>query len=117
MFCNYSTAAKEPPNDKDPVSPIKILAGGALYQRKPRQDPTIDPQKIESSPTLGIYCSCKYSEKIVFPTTYDIKVNDRATNITGTVAKPSNPSVKFTALEDPIITNKANGIKKSHLPY
>ena len=53
----------------------------------------------------------------MFPTTYDIKVNDRATNITGTVAKPSNPSVKFTALEDPIITNKANGIKKSHLPY
>ena len=31
-------------------SPIKILAGGALYQRKPRQDPTIDPQNIESSP-------------------------------------------------------------------
>ena len=32
--------------------------------------------------------------------------------MTGTVAKPSNPSVKLTALEDPIITNNANGIKK-----
>ena len=44
-----------------------------------------------------------------------MKVNDRATNITGTVAKPSNPSVKFTAFEAPIITNKPKGIKK--YPY
>ena len=64
-----ATAAKEPPKDKDPVSPIKIFAGGALYQRKPRQDPTIAPQKIAASPTPGIYWICKYSEKIIFPTT------------------------------------------------
>ena len=49
----------------------------------------------------------------MFPTTYEIKVNDSATNITGTVARPSRPSVKFTALDAPIITNKPNGIKKS----
>ena len=49
----------------------------------------------------------------MLPTTYDINVNDKATNITGTVAKPSNPSVKFTALDAPIITNNPNGIKKS----
>ena len=48
-------AANEPPNESDPVSPIKIFAGGALYQRKPKQAPTIEPQKIESSPTEGIY--------------------------------------------------------------
>ena len=53
----------------------------------------------------------------MLPTTYEIKVKDNATNITGTVAKPSNPSVKFTALEEPIITNNAKGIKKIHLPY
>ena len=41
-------AANEPPNDNDPVSPIKILAGGALYHRKPKQAPTIEPQKIDS---------------------------------------------------------------------
>ena len=41
-----------------------------------------------------------------------MKVKDSATSITGTVAKPSKPSVKFTALDDPIITNNANGIKK-----
>ena len=55
--------------EREPVSPIKIFAGGALYQRKPRQEPTIEPQKIESSPTSGIYCIWRYSEKIVFPTT------------------------------------------------
>ena len=34
-----------------------------------------------------------------------------ATNITGTVANPSRPSVRFTALDDPIITNAEKGIK------
>ena len=48
-------AAKDPPKESDPVSPIKIFAGGALYQRKPKQDPTMEPQKIDSSPTSGIY--------------------------------------------------------------
>ena len=64
-----ATAAKEPPSDKEPVSPINILAGGALYQRNPRHEPTMEPQKIDSSPTSGIYCSFKYSAKIVLPTT------------------------------------------------
>ena len=40
-----------------------------------------------------------------------MRVNDRATNITGTVAKPSNPSVKLTALEDPTIINTEKGMK------
>ena len=34
-----------------------------------------------------------------------------ATNITGTVANPSSPSVKFTAFDDPTIINTENGIK------
>ena len=40
-----------------------------------------------------------------------IKEKDNATNITGTVAKPSKPSVKLTAFEEPIITKIPNGIK------
>ena len=44
------TAPKEPPKDKDPVSPIKIFAGGALNHKKPKQEPMIAPQKIETSP-------------------------------------------------------------------
>ena len=54
LFAIMLTAPKDPPKDKDPVSPIKILAGGALYHKKPKQAPTIDPQNIEASPTLGI---------------------------------------------------------------
>ena len=68
-----------------------------------KQDPTIDPQKIDSSPTIKYIVSWRYSEKIVFPTTYEIKVNDKATSITGTVAKPSNTKTKLTALDAPII--------------
>ena len=40
-----------------------------------------------------------------------MNVKDSATSMIGTVAKPSSPSVKLTAFEDPIITNKPNGIK------
>ena len=54
-FTIIATEAIEPPKDKEPVSPINIFAGGALYQRKPKHDPTIDPQKIDNSPTFGIY--------------------------------------------------------------
>ena len=68
--------------------------------------------KYDKNPILsGIYCICKYSEKIVLPTTYEINVNERATSITGTVAKPSRPSVRFTAFEEPTIIKRANGIK------
>ena len=38
-------------------------------------------------------------------------MKDNATNIIGTVAKPSSPSVKLTALDEPIITNNPKGIK------
>ena len=34
-----------------------------------------------------------------------------ATKITGTVAKPSSPSVRLTAFEEPTITKAAKGIK------
>ena len=68
-FAIIAMEAREPPKDKDPVSPIKIFAGGALNHKKPKHDPTIEPQKIDSSPTFGIYCNWRYSEKIVFPTT------------------------------------------------
>ena len=40
-----------------------------------------------------------------------MKVNESATNITGTVANPSSPSVKLTAFDAPIITKRPNGIK------
>ena len=43
------TAPKEPPKERDPVSPINILAGGALNHKNPKQAPIIAPQKKENS--------------------------------------------------------------------
>ena len=43
----------------------------------------------------------------------EIKVKDKATSITGTVANPSKPSVKLTAFDAPIITNNPKGIKNN----
>ena len=46
---------KDPPKAKDPVSPIKTLAGGALNHRKPKAAPIKEPQKTANSPVPGIY--------------------------------------------------------------
>ena len=54
-FTIIAIAARDPPRERDPVSPMKIFAGGALYHRKPKHAPTMDPQKIDNSPTSGIY--------------------------------------------------------------
>ena len=62
-------APSDPPKAREPVSPIKILAGGALNQRKPRQDPIIAPQKTETSPTPSMYGICKYCAKTMLPVT------------------------------------------------
>ena len=55
MFVIIPTAPKEPPNDKDPVSPINIFAGGALNHKNPKHAPIIAPQKIDISPVPSIY--------------------------------------------------------------
>ena len=55
MLYTIAIAAKEPPREREPVLPIKIFAGEHCTKEKPKQEPTIDPQKIESSPTSGMY--------------------------------------------------------------
>ena len=54
------TAPKEPPRESEPVSPIKIFAGGALNHKKPIHAPMIEPQNTATSPTPSIYGICKY---------------------------------------------------------
>ena len=67
MFCYNTHGSGEPPRASEPVSPIKILAGGALNHKKPIEAPIIAPQKTATSPTpSGIN---KYSEKITLPET------------------------------------------------
>src|SRR5690606_19893899 len=54
-----ATAPTAPPRASEPVSPMKILAGGALYQRKPRPAPIIAPQNTATSPTPGTKWTCR----------------------------------------------------------
>ena len=42
-----------PPRDNEPVSPMKISAGGALNHRKPNPAPNNAPKTIAISPTPG----------------------------------------------------------------
>ena len=42
-----------PPSDKEPVSPIKTIAGGALNHRKPNPAPMIAPKDTVISPAPG----------------------------------------------------------------
>ena len=79
-------AASEPPKESDPVSPMEIFAGGALYHRNPKQAPTIDPQKIESSFNLEYILFEDIQKKFCCHPMYEINMNDRATSMTGTVA-------------------------------
>src|SRR5579859_2059078 len=112
-----ATVPIAPPSASDPTSPIKISAGCALYQRKPRLAPTIAPQKIVNSATCGMICSSRYYDNLACPLTYVSTVSAPAAITVQPIARPSNPSVRFTALVDPTsttITKTTNGVNASH---
>src|SRR6476646_2810256 len=112
-----ATVPMAPPNASTPTSPIQIPAGWALYQRNPMLDPTMAPQKTVTSATCGIFCSSRYSEKTTCPLRYVRIVRAPAAITVQPIAKPSSPSVRFTALLEPTstsITNNTNGINASH---
>ena len=53
ISCLVATAMvpSRPPSASEPVSPMKICAGGALNHRKPMPAPISAPQITASSPT------------------------------------------------------------------
>ena len=109
ISCLVATAIAPivPPTDKDPVSPINTIAGGALNQRNPKPEPINAAHIMTNSPvslTKGIF---RYSEYIRFPVKYVIKAKDKEVIIIGPIANPSKPSVKFTAFAHPTITTAA----------
>src|SRR5215468_9396944 len=71
--CLVATATEpsSPPSASDPVSPMKIDAGGALNQRNPSPAPMTAPHRIASSPVPGTKCSCRYSVTEKLPTTHE----------------------------------------------
>ena len=47
-------APRDPPSDKDPVSPINILAGGALNHKKPKHGDIVFSREMSSiAPNMG----------------------------------------------------------------
>ncbi len=52
-FSATATAPRPPPKASEPVSPMKILAGGALYHRKPMPPPMMAAQITATSPEPG----------------------------------------------------------------
>ena len=88
-------AARTPPRAMEPVSPIKIFAGFLLKIRNPRQPPATAPN-ITGSPM---------KQKAV-PA---ITINSE-TRVVTPDARPSSPSVRFTAFTTPTTINITNGI-------
>src|ERR1700726_928041 len=115
-----ATTPIAPPSASDPTSPMNISAGCALYQRNPNDAPTSEPQKITRSPAAGIFWISKYSAYRALLERYVSTVNAAEETSTHPIARPSSPSVRFTAFEQPTITstrNKMNGTKASGQMY
>ena len=104
--------AMNEPIESEPMSPIKIWAGYVLNHKKPIPAPIMAPQRTSSSPVPSIYGMYKYSEAIKFPADHAIKPKAAVTIITGKIASPSNPSVRFTAFELPTSIKTEIKIKK-----
>ena len=71
------------------------------------------PQKTINSPESGRCGKYKYSAIKLFPIAYAIKPSAPPINTDGKIANPSNPSVRFTAFEDPTRTNVPIKINKN----
>src|SRR5580704_17814183 len=103
-----ATVPIAPPSASDPTSPMNISAGCALYQRNPNDAPTSEPQKITRSPAAGIFWISKYSAYRALLERYVSTVNAAEETSTHPIARPSSPSVRFTALDVPTITSTRN---------
>ena len=76
-----------------------------MNQRKAINAPIIEEPNIANSPANFIFGTSKYALKIACPEIYTIIDKVKNEIIEGTVANPSSPSVKFTALDVETITN------------
>src|SRR6185295_20155159 len=104
--------ARPPPSANDPTSPIKMSAGCALYQRKPRDAPVIAPQKMVNSEAPGVRARSRYLARSALPDKKDKAVMAPAAMSISPMASPSRPSVKFTAFEAPTSTIAMKAKKK-----
>src|SRR6266852_3443610 len=103
-----ATVPSAAPSASDPTSPMKISAGYELYQRNPSDAPTSDPQNTVSSAACGNRTSSRYSANTRWPVTYASAVYAAAAIANTLIARPSRPSVRFTAFDSAVSTNTAN---------
>src|SRR5216117_3128115 len=104
-----ATVPSAAPSASDPTSPMKMSAGYELYQRNPSDAPTSAPQNTVNSPAPEKCVSSRYSASTRLPTTYARAVYAVAAIAKMLIAKPSSPSVRFTAFDSDVRTNAANG--------
>ncbi len=94
-----ATAASRPPRASEPVSPMKMRAGGALCHRKPAQPPSVAAHTIarlsgsrsDVQPNAPGLRNCQNATRTYAPNT----------SAEVPAARPSRPSVRLTALETP----------------
>ncbi|MNV39588.1 hypothetical protein D3C71_1311730 [compost metagenome] len=86
---------KQKPRNREPVSPIKILAGWKLKNRKPTMLPSRSRQ-ISATMTFPIKKAIVAIVAIAIPDT--------------PAASPSNPSIRLTAFVTPTIQKIVSGM-------
>src|SRR5437660_1776504 len=91
-----------------PGSPMNTWAGWALNQRNPSDAPASAPQNTVSSPAPGRKYTPTYLVQSNRPNTYAKIANAPAAIAVSPVARPSSPSVRFTAFELPVTTRVTN---------
>ena len=101
MFVATATAASRPPSASEPVSPMKMRAGGALCHRKPAAAAVTAAVRTATSSAAS--APMGYSE-LLRNCQNAISVKAPNTSADEPAASPSSPSVKFTALLEPTIT-------------
>ena len=94
-FVTMQTADISPPSASEPVSPIKIVAGWQLQSKYASSEPKTAPLKIK---TL-LYSFISVPSKITtdFNSTNSMPTNPTKNAKLTPPARPSKPSVKFTA--------------------
>ena len=99
VLVKIAIAAKAPPNAKEPVSPMNTFAGFTLYTKKPRHTAaTIAPKYATLSAPIEFVIDAAMRP-----------ITEKAIAATADVppARPSRPSVKFTAFVAPTIIKNA----------
>ena len=96
IFRSIAISATDAPKKSEPVSPINTFAGYLLYHKNPIKPPINATENTVTPYSLN--------------TIYDTSIKNIPTIVVILDAKPSSPSVRFTAFTTPTTTNITNGM-------